>query len=89
MSNLRTGNQVRLENYPPGVQDLLKWARHHLEQLAILKREFRAWQAAQGESGVTVVYVNSQGQEVEIFAPRGHPEPWTPVGIGELVTPPD
>ena len=80
MSNLHTGNQMRLEDYPPGVQCLLKDAAYHLEQLDLLEREFRAWQAAQGETGVTAVHaVNAQGQEVELFAPRGHPEPWIPV----------
>lgn len=39
----------KLEDYPPGVQDLLKQAGYHLEQLDLLEREFRAWQAAQVE----------------------------------------
>jgi len=80
MSNLRTSNQTKLEDYPPGVQCLLKDAMWHVEQLRRLKLEFRAWQAAQGETGTAAVHVvNSQGQEVEMFAPRGHPESWTPV----------
>lgn len=33
-----------LKSYPPGVQDLLKWAAFYLQQLDILEHEFRAWQ---------------------------------------------
>lgn len=39
---------MRLEDYPPDIQDLLKWAGHHLEQLERLEHDFRAWQAEQG-----------------------------------------
>jgi len=38
---------TELSDYPPGVQDLLKWAGYHLEQLDKLEREFRAWEALQ------------------------------------------
>jgi len=41
---------LELEKYPPGVQDLLRWAGYHLEQLELLEREFRAWEAGQGET---------------------------------------
>ena len=76
MSNLRMSN--RLEDYPPGVQCLLKDAMWHFEQLDLLEREFRAWQTAQGETEVTAVHaVNAQGQEVGLFTPLGHPVPWT------------
>ena len=51
MSNLRMSNQTKLEDYPPGVQCLLKDAMWHVEQLDLLEREFRAWQAAQ-QSGI-------------------------------------
>ena len=40
----------RVEDYPAGVRNLLEWARYHLEQLDILEREFRAWEAAQVEA---------------------------------------
>jgi len=62
--------RTRLQDYPPGVQDLLTWAYHHSEQLAILEREFRAWQVAQGETGIAAVcIVDAQGQEIELFVP--------------------
>lgn len=67
---------MRLEDYPPGVQCLLKDAMWHLEQLGLLEREFRAWQTAQGEARSTTVHVvNPQGQEVELFAPPDRPLP--------------
>lgn len=62
--------RTRLQDYPPGVQDLLTWAYHHLEQLGRLEREFRAWQAAQGETGTAAVcIIDAQGQQIELFAP--------------------
>ena len=33
--------------YPPGIQNLLEWGKYHLEELARLELDFRAWQAAQ------------------------------------------
>jgi len=82
--------QTKLEDYPPGVQDLLKWAYHHLEQLDLLEREFRAWQIDQGETEITTVYIiDSQNREIKLFAPPGHPEPWAPAttaGEGEITT---
>ena len=38
---------MKLSNYPPGIQELLKEAGHHLKQLEILEQEFIAWQEAQ------------------------------------------
>ena len=78
MSNLHTGNQTRLEDYPPGVQCLLKDAKRYLEQLGLLEREFRAWQAAQGETGTAAVcIIDAQGQEIELFAPLDRPKSLT------------
>ena len=64
---------MRLEDYPPGVQDLLQWARHHLEQLAILEREFRAWQAAQ------------QSGPVQMSTPAEAVQQWEIIPIVELL----
>ena len=38
---------IELNDYPPGVQDLLRWAKFHLEELDKLELEFREWQVAQ------------------------------------------
>lgn len=41
---------TELSDYPPGVQDLLRWAKFHLEELDKLELEFRAWQTTQETS---------------------------------------
>ena len=82
--------QTKPEDYPPGVQCLLKDAMWHMEQLTLLELEFRAWQVTQGETKATGArVVDSWGREIELFAPPVTPDPAVPVGIGKLVAPSD
>lgn len=47
-----------IKDYPIGVQDLLRWAGYHLEQLDKLEREFRAWEQAQDIDSVQLMTLN-------------------------------
>jgi hypothetical protein len=51
----------RMNDYPVGVQDLLRWAGYYLEQLDGLEREFRAWEQAQDIGRVQVVTLETAG----------------------------
>ena len=67
---------MKLEDYPPGVQCLLKDAAWHLEQLAILEREFRTWQTAQGKPG-----------EIELFTILDRSLPMIPIATEKPLYP--